>query len=146
MIDNTLFDNSEIFILDEPCIAELKKIASLHPLRRSRICLHRNRESCVQEMIIVAHRDSNIEAHRHPNGKAESYHVLEGALLIKIFKDGGELTSEINLAENEHPKMYRIEGGIWHQPVPLSEWVVYHEVFKGPFLKEEDVIYSNWGL
>ena len=37
--------------------------------------------------------------------------------------------------------MYRIKGDIWHQPIPVSEWVVYHEVATGPFLKSDDVIY-----
>ena len=37
--------------------------------------------------------------------------------------------------------MYRIQGNIWHQPVPISEWVIYHEVYTGPFIKEEDVEY-----
>ena len=40
--------------------------------------------------------------------------------------------------------MYRITGKVWHQPIPLTEWVVYHEVATGPFNKDEDVIYSKW--
>ena len=40
--------------------------------------------------------------------------------------------------------MYKIQGDVWHQPIPDSEWVVYHEVATGPFDKERDVIYSKW--
>lgn len=144
MTENTLFNVSDVFVLDGQYIEKLKTIAGEHPLRRARVCLHQDRSSSVQEMIIIAHRDSVFEVHRHPEGKAESYHVVEGSLLVKLFDDGGKQTREIHLDGDAPPKVYRINGGIWHQPIPLSEWVVYHEVFQGPFVKHEDVIYANW--
>lgn len=143
-MENTIFNADDIYVLDNERLAELKRIALAHPLRRSRVCLHHSRDSGVQEMVIVAHRDSLIEAHRHPANKPESYHILEGSMLVRIFDNDGGVLREIALNDHANPKMYRIAGGIWHQPIPLTEWVVYHEVFTGPFLKETDVIYSNW--
>jgi cupin fold WbuC family metalloprotein len=142
---NTLFFLGEVFVLDEQKIIELKSIALKHPLKRARFCLHESQESSVQEMVIVAHRESNIEAHKHPINKPESYHIIDGQLSVNIFSPDGEVIKNIILSDHSHPKMYRINGDIWHQPVPVSEWVVYHEVFTGPFDKNFDVKYNAWG-
>ena len=141
---NILHNNADVFLFDEIWLADLKKLASEHPLKRSRICLHESLDAVVQEMIIVAHQTAYIEPHKHPIGKSESYHVLEGRLLVKIFEDAGRCTKSMILDQNSVCKMYRIKGNVWHQPIPLSEWVVYHEVFTGPFSKDEDVLYAKW--
>lgn len=142
--DNIIYNDSEVFVLDEICLNRLKKLALEHPLKRSRICLHESIESAVQEMIIVAHKSTVIEPHKHPVGKPESYHVLEGSLLVKIYADTGICTQFIILDQKSSCKFYRIKGDVWHQPIPLSEWVVYHEVYNGPFSKDEDVLYAKW--
>jgi glucose-6-phosphate isomerase len=95
-------------------------------------------------MIIAAHSQTVMLPHCHPKLKAESYHVIEGDLLVNLFSESGQLIRTVHLFAEKNPRLYRIEGGVWHQPVPQSEWVVYHEVFQGPFNKDEDVIYSNW--
>lgn len=142
--NNIIYNDSEVFVLDEICISRLKRLAFEHPLKRSRICLHESSVSAVQEMIIVAHQTTIIEPHKHPAGKSESYHVLEGSLLVKIFEDSGVCRQSIALDQKSSCKMYRIKGDVWHQPIPLSEWVLYHEVYSGPFTKDEDVLYAQW--
>ena len=143
-IQNTLFFNDDVFVMQQSHVDELKRIALLHQFKRSRLCLHGSRNDAVQEMIIVAHRDSKLEAHRHPPLKPESYHVIEGELAVNIFSDNGEIIKQIVLRHDAYPRMYRIQGNIWHQPIPISEWVVYHEVYTGPFDKNLDVVYRDW--
>ena len=145
-INNIIRVDKDIFFFEEENIVELKKIAENHPLKRSRYCLHKSDESIVHEMIIVAHKSSKLEAHRHPDNKPESYHVLEGKLKVKIFSDDGKIEYEKILSADVHPRMYRIHGNVWHQPIPLTEWVVYHEVATGPFDKERDVDYAKWKI
>ena len=143
-MQNILHNSTDVYVLDGQKISELKDIALAHPLKRSRVCLHGGSGSPVQEMIIVAHHDTLIEPHRHPDNKPESYHIVEGNLLVRIYAEDGTILRNIELSDSVHPRFYRIHGGIWHQPIPLSEWVVYHEVFTGPFEKETDVIYASW--
>lgn len=143
-INNIIRPENKIFFLDDKNISKLKEIAKKHPLKRSRYCLHESNDSTVHEMIIVAHKSTNLEPHKHPSNKPESYHVLEGELKVKIFNDDGSVKYEKILSADHHPRMYRIHGNIWHQPIPLTEWVVYHEVATGPFEKERDVDYAEW--
>jgi len=142
-VSNTLFCNDKVFVLDSKTLSKLKSLALKHPFKRARICLHKDRNDFVQEMIIVAHHDSVVHTHKHPKNRPESYHIIEGELLVKIYNDNAKVIQEVLLHSNNEPRMYRIEGNIWHQPIPTSEWVVYHEVFTGPFDKNCDVIYQQ---
>ena len=143
MENNVVENKSDVFFLNQNEILNLKELALNHVLKRSRLCLHSSNINNVQEMIIVAHKSSIIETHRHPIDKPESYHVLEGQLMVNIYNDNGIIISQETLYADKHPRMYRIEGNIWHQPIPMTEWVVYHEVATGTFEKEKDVEYFN---
>lgn len=141
---NVVWNDSEVFVLDHLTIAKLKELAFAHPLKRARICVHQDADDSVHEMVIAVHSESVIDPHRHPLNKPESYHVIEGELRVRIFDEFGGITQEILLGSEGHPRMYRIDGGVWHQPISVTEWTVYHEVATGPFLKEKDVIYASW--
>jgi cupin fold WbuC family metalloprotein len=131
-----------VFLLDAAVVESLKQAARMSPLRRARICMHQDLESPVQEMIIALCRDSLVQPHRHPTRKPESYHLIEGNMNVNIFDDSGILIQVLELRQNG-PRLYRIEGGVWHQPVAISECAIYHEVYTGPFTKEKDVAYMN---
>jgi glucose-6-phosphate isomerase len=141
MTNNVIYENSNIFILNEDKLNHLKNLALSNPQKRSRICLHSNHEASVQEMIIVAHISTQIGAHKHPYNKAESYHMIEGELLINIYNELGLFQEQIILYSDSFPRMYRIDGNIWHEPIPKTDWVIYHEVYQGPFNKSCDVTY-----
>ena len=139
--DNVFVHNGEISILNKSIINYVKNAAEQSPLKRARINFHHSDHDSVHEMIIVAHKDGIIPPHSHPIDKPESYHVIEGVLQVSIFNNDGALKETFVLKHDEHPKMYRIQGGVWHQPIPVTEWVIYHEVATGPFNKEKDVIF-----
>ena len=126
-------------------IEELKRIALEHPMRRSRLLLHHAPTDPTHEMIIVAHKSTYIRAHRHPAHKSESYHILEGKMNVNIYDDSGAIRDVVRLAaDGSEALMIRVQGGTWHEPVPVTEWMVYHEVYSGPFEKSVDVEYASW--
>ena len=102
--------------------------------------LHKNHDSNVQEMIIVLLKDSKIGIHKHPIGKPESYHVIEGILKVKIYDEKGKIENEIILEKNKNSFLHN-PGDIWHEPEAISDVVIYHEVYTGPFEKNLDVVY-----
>lgn len=132
-----------VFVFNIATLESLKNAARANLMRRARICLHSNLESPVQEMIIALCSDSIIEPHRHPANKPESYHLIDGEMDVNIFDESGNVIECIHLRHG-HASMYRIDGNVWHQPIAVSECAVYHEVYTGPFNKDEDVFYNNW--
>ncbi len=124
-------------------VADLKRRALESPRRRARVCLHQSSDHLTQEMLIVFHRESFMPPHRHPPSKSESYHVVEGSLLVFLFDDEGQMLRSLAL-EAGKSFLYRLSAPFWHMPVATSEWVVYHEVYTGPFLKNDDVEFAPW--
>ena len=94
--NNVIVNSSELFVLNEEIIHNLKIIASRHPLKRARVCLHESLDNKVHEMIIVAHKDGIIPPHSHPIDKPESYHVIEGVLQVSIFNTFLHSSQSIN--------------------------------------------------
>ncbi len=130
-----------IRVVDRRYIDELKQEAWEHPKRRARIILHGPHDT-VTEMIIALHETSYLRPHKHPEGKPESYHLIEGRLLVYVFNDEGFNTIKVKM--NSETPFCRIGGDVYHQPVAVSEWAIYHEVYPGPFNKPKDVIYAPW--
>jgi cupin fold WbuC family metalloprotein len=128
-------------IITRQRLEALKIQAAASPKKRARIELHKDHGE-VQEMIICLMRESYVRPHRHPVDKAESYHVIEGRLEAQIFSDAGKMEAQIILYDLS--PLYRLEGGIYHAPVALSDFVIYHEVYPGPWSKESDVQYAPW--
>lgn len=140
------FNTEDVLVFTSDMCDELKRRASISPRKRYRLCLHQTHDSLIQEMVIVAHKDTFMPPHRHPLGKTESYHVIEGQMTVYLFNDGGDVIGNFDLAgaSSDLPHLYRLSGRHWHMPVPQSEWLIYHECFTGPFEKDRDVEYPSW--
>jgi cupin fold WbuC family metalloprotein len=143
--ENVLHAIGDVETVQAADLDKLRRIAQVHPLRRARLCLHRSLADLTHEMIIVAHQSTYMRPHRHPTAKSESYHIIEGEMEVRIFRLDGVLERAIRMANNPGSTfMYRVTNGWWHQPVPLTEWVAYHETYTGPFDKAKDVVYAEW--
>lgn len=142
--DPILRNGADVLVVGSAVVSELKVLAARCGRRRSRLLMHHSSDDLVQEMLIAFQRGSFMPPHRHPPGKSESYHIIEGEMDVCLFDDEGALTRVIRLAAGGPEFMYRVSGGIWHMPLPVTEWIVYHEVYTGPFRKDRDVEFPVW--
>lgn len=134
---SVLVAKESITLLPTDMVDRLKAMARNAPLKRSRFCLHLSHEDAVQEMVIVLHRDTYIRPHRH-EGKTESFHMIDGAVLVAFFDDLGIITRTVRLeAGLQQTFLYRLSSHLWHSVVPLTEFAVFHEVTTGPFSPSE---------
>lgn len=144
----SIFNDQPILEVSKATIDDLKARALVSPRKRFRLCMHTSLEHKTHEMLIVFHRDSFMPPHRHPKGKSESYHLVEGAMTVYFFDDAGELKRRFDMepagSKSGKPFLYRLSEPTWHMPVPTSEWAVYHETYTGPFVKDEDVEFPSW--
>ena len=137
-------NNQDTIYIDRKKLEELKILAQKDPNKRARICLHKNDEEMVQEMIIAFCKDSYIRPHRHID-KSESYHIIEGRIEIIFYNDNGIEIDKVVLSDkiDEHPFLFRISNSAWHTVVPKSDFVIIHEVTKGPFNKNSSE-FPDW--
>lgn len=145
-MDEIIINSLEILEVTPEIINDLKQKALMSPRKRSRLCMHHTTNHLTQEMLIVFHGDSYMPPHRHPYGKSESYHVVEGTMMVYLFDDAGRMIQNFEMEKAGGRKTFlcRLSDNVWHMPVPTSEWLVYHEIYTGPFEKELDVEFAPW--
>ncbi len=141
-----IFSTEDIIEVSPATLIDLKRRAETSPRRRFRLCLHHSPADDLHEMVIVFCGDTYLRPHRHPKEKTESYHIIEGTMTVLFFDDAGNLFRRIEMGPFGSGKtvLYRINAPAWHMPVATSQFLVYHETFRGPHVKERDVEYAPW--
>jgi cupin fold WbuC family metalloprotein len=140
-----VFHNQEDYAIVSPaCVDELKAVALASPLRRARLCLHRSDDDKLHEMIIALSRDCLFPPHRHPV-KSESYHAIDGRLVVVIFRDDGSPIRSLLLTPPGAGGniCYRLCVPAFHAVLPLDPCVVFHETTNGPFTRT-DAQLAEW--
>ena len=136
----------KLISINKSIVNELKRKSLKSKKNRYRICLHKNKNNLVNEMIIVSNKYNYFRPHKHPNGIEESYSIIEGKLNVYIFDSKGKIIKKIEMGPYNSGLEcnLRISTNIWHMPLALSTQTVYHEVLRGPFVKSKSVIYAKW--
>jgi cupin fold WbuC family metalloprotein len=125
-------------------LSQLKAAAIQSPLGRSRVCVHADDTTAVQEMIIAMREEVLFRPHRHLN-KTESFHMIEGAVDVVVFDEDGRPVRAVQLAATGGGKSfyYRLNEAHYHAILPRSPIVVFHETTTGPFSKN-DTQFADW--
>lgn len=143
--NEVIFNTEDVFVLDDQLLSYLIGCARSNERKTVRICIHKSLDEQLHQMIIVHHKGNYIRPHRHPS-KTESFHLIQGSMLLCIFDDRGKLIDSIILGENrgKHTFVSRIEKNIYHTVVPLTDVVVFHEITNGPFTGIGDSEFPEW--
>jgi len=125
--------------LDKNVINELKILSQNLGKKDIRICLHSDRDNTLHNMINLIYKKEKNIPHKHKD-KSESYHIIEGRMIITLFDDKGSIKDECSLDEND-TFLFRVGENTFHTTVPETEYVIFHETRPGPFLKDGDSIF-----
>lgn len=134
-------ESAEVYYTDAPVVVAagenietLKMIARGNPRLRSRLCTHPHPSAQLHEMLIVHHRDVYVRPHMHL-GKPESFHLLEGEVLVVMFNEDGSIANVLDAGQYEtgKPFYYRMSEKMFHTLLITSDWLVFHEATMGPF-------------
>lgn len=142
--EEVLVSRGHIVALSSTFIESLKKRASKNARKRIRLCTHKHTTDTVHEMFIVQMKHNYIRPHKHHH-KSESLHIIEGTAEIMFFSDTGKVKNTITMGDGVSGRTfyYRIDKPIYHTMVITSEYLVYHEVTRGPF-NPSDTIFAPW--
>ncbi|ATH09172.1 hypothetical protein BIY24_14830 [Halobacteriovorax marinus] len=142
-MSQAIFKRGDFVSLSIEDINTLKEEVTKSPTKRYRYCLHQAHQDTIQEMVIAMMEDSYCRPHSHPQASSESYHIIEGELLVLIFNNKGKVIDSVRLNSREN-LILRMNNGTIHMPIALSEIVIYHETISGPFEKDLMVHYVDW--
>ena len=135
--------DQHVVAVSKSTIDYIKEIASGNSRQISRLCCHKTTEDGVQEMLIFHPKGTYVPAHKHHN-KEESSHIIEGELDLITFNDIGSIKSILRMSEYLSGSEFysRIPANIYHAQVFVRD-TIFHEVSKGPFVKQDNVI-ASW--
>lgn len=117
----------------------LIELAEQNERKRIRVNFHQAPDSVAHEMVIVHKLGAYVAPHKHSN-KTESFHIIKGKLAVLVFDDEGTVHTKILLSATEEPghgMFYRLEKNQWHTVIPLTDYVIFHEVTNGPFIANQ---------
>lgn len=142
--DEVLYPDEDLVLLQIDGIQELKRRAVLNPRHRVRLCAHRFPRDSLHEMFIVHMRDCYVRPHKHL-GKVESMAVLEGEVDMVLFNDDGSIRRIISMGTHGSGKVFyhRLVDPVYHMLIVRSEFLVFHEITEGPFLRESTA-FPDW--
>ena len=141
---NVYLNAENFLVVGNDWMQRLKESAKQSPRKLARLCMHRDTNDVVQEMILAFTRDCIIPPNAMP-GKSESLTVVEGSILLVLFDDDGRVLNRVEMGPvgGEKPFMYRLCSASWHTMIPLTDDVIVHECIEGPFVKV-DVVPPTW--
>jgi cupin fold WbuC family metalloprotein len=142
--DEVLYSSDTITRVTRADLELLKDRARKNPRRRVRLCAHPSVEDTLHEMIIVHSKGNYVRPHRHPQ-KSESFHIIEGNLVVTIFDDAGTVKQLLPMGSESGSGLlyYRLSEPAFHTVIPMDDVVVFHETTNGPFDREE-TIFAPW--
>lgn len=143
--ENVLILRGPLVTLGTDDIEIVRRLACESPLRRARICAHPSTGDTLHQMLIALHASTYVPPHKHM-GKSESFHVVDGQVLVAFFDDDGAPKEAVELAAPGKglPFFHRISEPAFHTVIPTTELVVFHEITNGPFVRE-DMVFAPWG-
>ena len=119
-------------------------ISKLKHQKRVRICMHKDLNDDIHEMLIAMKKRVYVRPHKHL-GKSESMSVVSGSADAIFFDEEGNIKKVIEMGDYSSGKTfyYRIDKNYFHTLIIKSKTFVFREVVKGPFDKSKTV-FAEW--
>lgn len=135
-----LYPLEDIVSCNEADWNQLKARAMANPRQRIRLCMHRNPEDSLQEMLIVHTKETYVRPHKHV-GRVESFSVLEGIVDVILFEEDGAVQQVVRMGPPSSGKRYflRMNRPVYHSLLIHSDFLIFQEATTGPFTRKQTV-------
>ena len=142
--EEVYYANQNLVQVDYQKIKILKEKSIDTHRKRNRLCVHKDVDDLLHEMLIIHAKDAYVKPHKHLK-KSESFHLIEGEVNVIIFEEDGQVKDVIQMGDYLSGKVfyYRISDSLYHTLVITSDILVFHETTRGPF-DREDTIFAPW--
>ena len=131
------------FALAKANVAQLIEYAKKNKRQRIRFCVHKTPTELIQQMFIVHPGHAYVRPHKHLS-KSESMLVLQGDVDYVTLNEVGEIKDVLQMGDYNSAKPFynNVSPNEYHTLVIRSNWLVFMEVTKGPFVKNDTVFAS----
>lgn len=133
-----IFPKKDYLKINKNLIRGLKSLSIKNKNCNVRICLHKNKSSKLQNMIVLLNSkcSSEFKIHKHKD-KDEVYQIIYGKLKILTYKKN-KIEKKITLQKNDNI-ILRLKKNKFHQVSPITDIVIFHEIREGPFTGQDSI-------
>ena len=124
---------------DFKLLKEFKKVIKIE--NTFRLLLHPSPQSDLHDMVIAMKNNTCVLPHKHH--KSESYHIMDGEMLLVYFSDDGQINNFVKLSHQD-TFVARVDSDQYHGVIALSEYIIFHETRIGPFHRNSDSVFATW--
>ncbi len=129
------FIKKKNFLITKKIISDLEKFSKKNNNADVRICMHLSKRSKMQNMINIIHKKNfTTRPHKHLR-KEEIYHLIKGKMKIEYFIKKKKFTAILEKNFN----IFRMSKNTYHNIIPLSKMIIFHEIREGPFKKTDSI-------
>ena len=128
------FIRQELIKMDSNAVVELKNKARQNDSGKHRYCFHENENAEMQEMLFVLPHEWYTRPHKHEHA-AESQVVIEGEGYFILFDEWGNVSETFKISPQNN-FIYRIQKGLWHMVLPISEQMVIYEIRENLIIRQ----------
>ena len=133
-----IFVKQNYLVVDKKLVRNLKNFSILRNKCDARICLHREKEDPLQNMIVLNWKKNCKKiAHKHLQ-KDETYHMIAGSMLVNIYSNRKKIKKKIKLL-SKNKSILRVKNNTFHSIIPITDLVIFHESRKGPFSPKDNI-------
>ena len=136
-----LYSSENILEFNDTCIEFIQTQAMNSPRKTSRLCLHKEKDSAVHQMIIMHNRKTKVPIHKHLHSDL-NLQTLSGTATLKVFTAKGKLQKTVGLG-GEDFIYFRVPKDIFYTIDITSEWFLFKEMITGPFKDENNIKLHN---
>ena len=142
--DEVEINQGDMVLLDKTWIKRIKELAQENSSGKYRTCIHQSEKENVHEMLIVHTSGAYVRPHKHRINR-ESLQFIEGVGTAIIFNEDGSIKQAFKVGDqfSDNTFYYKMEKDLFHMLIIESEFLVFKETTKGPFIRE-NTIYPNW--
>lgn len=130
-------------VVAEIDLLKLDESANNSIRKRAHISLHEDFSDLVQRVIISVDPYSYVQPHRHPDKPWELMILLNGAIDILLFSEGGTLKNRFELREKGN-RVIEYDATIFHAAVILQSKTRVLEIKEGPYIPETAKECPDW--
>lgn len=139
-----IFNTEEVAKIDAETTDRLKRLVT-ETGQTARLCLHRQPQDLLHEMLIAHPRANYVRPHRH-DGESESFFLLDGGMRVILFDDEGRVTDWFEMTPPGAGGCFvcRLPRGQWHTMFPWTHPVLFLEQTEGPFKGAAHNTFAPW--
>ncbi len=134
-----------VVVITRDLVAQAVEASRRSPRKRIILPFHKSDDCSLHRMLNAVQPGSYLRPHWHRDPpKDESLVLLQGAICVFLFEEGGRIRQTIRLKAGSSEFAVDLVAGVCHTFIALERDTVVFEVKPGPYERATDKDYAAW--